>query len=199
MKKSYLEAARVLVLGASLAVQDIKAMGLYEACIRIFNSRWTRRLWTLQEGSLAAPDSRLAFSFRDRAISLRYLTQKIVQLPTTNIGQKGVAMDTLTRIARFSAVSYEVDGKQHGDLGSIEAGPQNRSVSVPSDKPLLIANLLDLDVADILSGLIDINILSCKDTQFLYIDNIENIYEALKHSDSLLKLASMINVRCEEI
>ena len=199
MKKSYLEAARVLVLDASLAVQDIKAMGLYEACIRIFNSRWTRRLWTLQEGSLAAPDSRLAFSFRDRAISLRYLTQKIVQLPTTNIGQKGVAMDTLTRIARFSAVSYEVDGKQHGDLGSIEAGPQNRSVSVPSDKPLLIANLLDLDVADILSGLIDINILSCKDTQFLYIDNIENIYEALKHSDSLLKLASMINVRCEEI
>ena len=64
----------------------------------------------------------------------------------------GVAMDTLARISSFSAVSYEVYGKQHRDLGSIEAGLQNRSVTVPSDEPLLIANLLDLDVVDILNG-----------------------------------------------
>ena len=152
MKKTYQEATRVLVLNASLVMQDIKTMDLYEACIRIFNSRWTRRLWTLQEGALAAPDSRLAFLFRDRAISLRYLTRKIVELSTTNIGRKGVAKDTLTRIASFSAVSYEVDGKQHGDLGSVEAGLQNRSVTVSSDEPLLIANLLDLNVVDILNG-----------------------------------------------
>ena len=152
MKKTYLEAARVLVLDASLAIHDIKTMDLYAACIRIFNSRWTSRLWTLQEGALAATDSRLAFLFRDRAISLRYLTQKILQLSTTDVGRIGVATNTLTRIHSFSAVSYEVDGKQHGDLGSIETGLQNRSVSVPSDEPLLIANLLDLDVVDILNG-----------------------------------------------
>ena len=152
MKQTYQEATRVLVLDASLVVQNFKTMDLYEACIRIFNSGWTRRLWTLQEGSLAAPDSRLAFLFRDKAINLRYLTKKIVQLSTTNIGRKGVAMDTLIRIANFSAVSYEVDGIKHADLGSIEAGLQNRSVTVPSDEPLLIANLLDLDVEDILKG-----------------------------------------------
>ncbi len=152
MKQTYLKAARVLVLDASLAIQNIKTMDLYEACIRILNSRWTRRLWTLQEGALAATDSRLAFLFKDRAISLRYLTQKILQLSTTNIGRKGVAINVLTRIASFSAVSYEVDGKQRRDLGSIEDGLQNRSVSVPSDEPLLIANLLDLDVVDILNG-----------------------------------------------
>ena len=152
MKQTYLEATRVLVLDASLVIQNIKTMDLYEACLRILNSRWTRRLWTLQEGSLPAPDSRLAFLFRDRAISLRYLTRKIVELSTTNIGRKGVAMDTLARIASFSAVSYEVDGKQYGDLGSIEAGLQNRSVTVPSDEPLLIANLLDLDVDYIVNG-----------------------------------------------
>ena len=152
MKQTYLKATRVLVLDASLAIQNIKTMDLYEACIKIFNSRWTRRLWTLQEGALAAPDSRLAFLFRDRAISLRYLTRKIVELSTTNIGRKGVAMNILARIASFSAVSYEVDGTQHVDLGSIEAGLQNRSVSDPSDEPLLIANLLDLDVGNILNG-----------------------------------------------
>ena len=152
MKKTYLEATRVLVLDASLAIQDIRTMDLYEACIKIINSRWTRRLWTLQEGALAAPDSRLAFLFRDRAINLRYLTKKIVELSTTNIGRKGVAMDILARIANFSAVSYEVDGEHHADLGSIEAGLQNRSVSVPSDEPLLIANLLDLNVDAILNG-----------------------------------------------
>lgn len=152
MKQTYLKAARVLVLDASLAIQNIETMDLYEAGIRIFNSRWTRRLWTLQEGALAATDSRLSFWFKDRAISLSYLTQKISQLSTTNIGRKGVAIYILTRIANFSPVSYEVDGKQHRDLGSIEAGLRNRSVSVPSDEPLLIANLLDLDVVDILNG-----------------------------------------------
>ena len=150
MKQTYLKAARVLVFDTSLAKQDIKTMDLYEACIRIVNSRWTRRLWTLQEGALAVTDSRLAFLFKDRAISLRYLTQKILQLSTTNIGRRGVAMDILTRTSIFLAVSY--DGNQHRDLASIEDGLRNRSVSVPSDEPLLIANLLDLDVVDILNG-----------------------------------------------
>ena len=151
MKQTYLEAARVLVLDASLVIQNFETMDLYEACTRIINSRWTRRLWTLQEGALAATDSRLAFLFRDGPINLRLLTQKISQLFTTNIGRKGVAINTLTRIASF-AVSYKVDGEQHGDLGSIVAGLQNRSVSVPSDEPLLIANLLSLDVVKILTG-----------------------------------------------
>lgn len=152
MKQTYLKAARVLVLDASLAIQNIETMDLCEAGVRIFNSRWNRRLWTLQEGALAATDSRLSFWFKDRAISLSYLTHKISQLFTTNIGRKGVASYILTEIAHFSPVSYEVIGIQHRDLGSIEAGLRNRSVSVPSDEPLLIANLLDLDVVDILNG-----------------------------------------------
>lgn len=34
----------------------------------------------------------------------------------------------------------------------IEGSLQRRSVTVPSDEPLLIANRLDLNVADILNG-----------------------------------------------
>ena len=46
----------------------------------------------------------------------------------------------------------EVDGNRIGDLGSVETGLQHRSVTVPSDEPLLIANLLHLDVTYILNG-----------------------------------------------
>ena len=152
MKTIYQEATRVLVLDASIRMYDFKTIDPDEACIRIINSGWTRRLWTLQEGALAANNSRLAFLFRDGAINLSYLRAKISPTSKMSICRRGLAENVLYQIISFASVSYEVEGQRHGDLGSVEAGLQHRSVSVPSDEPLLIANLLDLDVASILNG-----------------------------------------------
>ena len=152
MKKTYLEAFRVLVLDASLRVYDLKAMDIDETCLRIVNSGWTRRLWTLQEGALPAKNSRLAFLFRDQAANINRLLQSMHQVSKSSIGRKGLATNIINEIAKFVSVSYEVDGNRIGDLGSVETGLQHRSVTVPSDEPLLIANLLDLDVTYILNG-----------------------------------------------
>ena len=152
MKKTYQEATRVLVLDASLHTCDAKTMDTHEACIRVANSGWTRRLWTLQEGALPARNRRLDFLFRDQAINLQFFIQEISQTSKTSIGRRGLTTSVFSLITNFANVYYTVDGKQHGDLGSVETGLQHRSVSVLSDEPLLIANLLDLDVAEILNG-----------------------------------------------
>lgn len=152
MKKTYLEATRVLVLDASLRMYDFKTMGPDEACIRILNSGWTRRLWTLQEGALPAKNSRLSFLFKDEAINVQHLSQEMSQASYSSIGRKGLATNIIARLANFEAFSFEYYGERRGDLGTVEAALQHRSVSVPSDEPLLIANLLDLDVADVLNG-----------------------------------------------
>ena len=152
MKKTYLEATRVLVLDASLRMYGLKTMDADEACIRILNAGWTRRLWTLQEGALAAKNHRLSFLFKDQVIHIQQLIQKMLQTHRSSIGRKGLATNIVIRITNLAPTSYDVDGDRRDDLGTIEARLQHRSVSVPSDEPLLIANLLDLDVANMLNG-----------------------------------------------
>lgn len=150
MKKVYMEATRVLVLDASLQMYDLKTMDTVEACIRILSSGWMRRLWTLQEGALPARNFRLSFLFKDEAINLHHFMHRLFQ--ESSISQKGLEFDLKSRITHFASIPYEFEGDQREDLGTVEGGLLHRSVSVPSDEPLLIANLLDLDVSSILSG-----------------------------------------------
>ena len=152
MKKIYLEAFRVLVLDASLRIYDSKKIGAVEACIRIFTSGWTRRLWTLQEGALGAKDFRLAFLVRDGPINMHFLVHQVSETSKLNIGRKGLVTNVLYKIGNFASASHEIDENERADIGTVGAGLQHRSVSVPSDEPLLVANLLNLDVFEILNG-----------------------------------------------
>ncbi len=152
MKKIYSEATRVLVLDRAIRTYDFETMDAEEACIRTLNSGWTRRLWTLQEGALPAKNHRLSFLFKDQVVNIQKLTHKMYQILESNIGRRGLATNIVIRITNFAPIPYEFEGDRREDLGTIEASLQHRSVSVPSDEPLLIANLLDLNVTDILDG-----------------------------------------------
>ena len=152
MKKTYLEATRVLVLESSLSNHCSKTMDPVEACTRILSSGWTRRLWTLQEGALPARTSRLSFLFRDGAINIHHLLQQMFQILRSSIFMKGLASNIINQIATFASFPCEYEGDLREDLGTITISLKNRSVSVPCDEPLLIANLLDLGVDDILKG-----------------------------------------------
>ena len=152
MKKTYLEATRVLVLDTSLRTRCSKTMDPVEACARILSSGWTRRLWTLQEGALSARNSRLSFLFRDGAINIHHLLQQMFQILRSSVGMKGLASNIIYEIVKFASFPTEYEGDLREDLGTVEIGLRHRSVSVPYDEPLLIANLLDLGVDDILQG-----------------------------------------------
>ena len=55
MKRTYHDATMVLVLDASLQLCNSSLLTPEEMCTRICSSGWTRRLWTLQEGTLMIP------------------------------------------------------------------------------------------------------------------------------------------------
>ncbi|MCJ1451181.1 hypothetical protein MMC28_001516 [Mycoblastus sanguinarius] len=152
MKRTYLEATRVLVLDSSLRLCNSEKMDAEEICMRLLSSGWIRRLWTLQEGVLPAENQRLWFQFEDGPINIHILMGKLIEISERSIGRKGLANNILTRIGHFAAFSHSSPEEGITDLGSIEASLQHRSVSVRSDEPLLIGNLLNLDVAEILNG-----------------------------------------------
>lgn len=67
MRKTYLEAAHVLVLDSSLQCYDRRLTTVLEVLVGISNTGWMQRLWTLQEGVLA---NKLWFQFKDEPVEL---------------------------------------------------------------------------------------------------------------------------------
>ena len=57
MKRTYHDATMVLVLDASLQLCNGSVLTTEEMCTRISGCSWTRRLWTLQEGTLNFPSA----------------------------------------------------------------------------------------------------------------------------------------------
>ena len=67
MRKTYEEAAVVVVLDAWLQQQLSRSISNVESMMRIALSGWTRRLWTFQEGSINKNDS---IVFNDKIVDL---------------------------------------------------------------------------------------------------------------------------------
>ena len=149
MRRTYQQATYVLVIESTLQACMSETMALEEIWARIMLSGWMRRLWTLQEGALPARDRRLWFQFRDRAISFRSLWQALRKMLDSGFRQMGLAIDFHSRMQTFTAWSTQ---SSRPDLAVIDDALQFRSVSVRSDEPILLGNLLDLDVRKILDG-----------------------------------------------
>lgn len=66
----YKQAEHALVLDSSIMAYQSNKLSVAEQQIRIFTSRWMRRLWTLQEAALATS---LYFQFAEKAIVLKCL------------------------------------------------------------------------------------------------------------------------------
>ena len=146
MRNIYEQATCVLVLDASLQFYESENMGPEETCARIFLSGWMRRLWTLQEGTLPAAKKRLWFQFRDQALNLHSLRQQVANIFNNDWSRRGMATDILGRMRIFLTFFQNDMG---ADLAMVDRAFRHRSVSVPSDEPLLIGTLLGLDVAGI--------------------------------------------------
>ena len=153
MYQTYRNASHVLVLDASLRTIKIESSDIDEVSMRIFTSPWMRRLWTLQEGALAAVTNRLWFQLNHKVVNLREIRFNARDQFFSSIDRKGLAGDMLRRLGSFANIFLN-DNSIHPRadvLKAIEA-LRHRSVSVLSDEPLLIGNLLGLDVAQILNG-----------------------------------------------
>ena len=153
MYRTYDEASVVLVLDRSLISHRAGGMRVDEACVRIAASRWMTRLWTLQEGALPARKNKLWFQFTKTAIPGWTLYNHLVKVQNTDIRRRGVVDSVIGRFHTFTTLfdisSSENQGAQMKD---IMRGLSYRSVTVPSDEPLIIATLLALDLSPILAS-----------------------------------------------
>ena len=153
MYQTYRQASHVLVLDASLRRCDAKILDIDETSMRILTSPWMRRLWTLQEGALPSVTNRLWFQLAHKALNLRELRINARDQFFSSIDRRGLAGDMLKRLGSFANI-FPMNSSTHprADLGTVIQALLYRSVSVSSDEPLLIGNLLGLDSAQILNG-----------------------------------------------
>ncbi|KAL8998899.1 MAG: hypothetical protein Q9169_002118 [Polycauliona sp. 2 TL-2023] len=150
MVRPYTDASQVLVLDSSL--RDVESSQLHptEIWLRALTSGWMSRLWTLQEGALAR---NLWFQFSDTAVNL----ERVVGNYTFDLARRGLIKDAMyvyTSMRCFC--DSETPAVQNAifsrGLDAIDYALRHRAVTVATDEPLLIGELLKLDVAFILDG-----------------------------------------------
>ena len=153
MYRTYDEASLVLVLDRSLISHRVGGMRVDEACVRIATSRWMTRLWTLQEGALPAKRDKLWFQFTKTALPIRALYDRLTEIERTDIRRRGVASSVIGRFHTFRTL-FDVESSENrgAQMKDIMRGLFYRSVTVPSDEPLIIATLLALDLSPILAS-----------------------------------------------
>ena len=153
MYRTYDEASVVLVLDRGLVSNRVGGMRVDEACLRIVTSRWMTRLWTLQEGALAARANKLWFQFTKRALSYQTLYDHLVKVSTTDIQRRSVVASVKSRFHSFNTLlNTQGSGNRGARMGDVMDGLAYRSVTVPSDEPLIIATLLAFDLEKILKS-----------------------------------------------
>ncbi|MCJ1306731.1 hypothetical protein MMC25_000374 [Agyrium rufum] len=174
MRRTYREASHVLVLDAALLSYDFNRIPLLEALFRIYTSAWTHRLWTLQEGILAA---KLWFQFRDIAVDLSELPKKMAELSELDARLSPFIFEFLDR--HSSLRDFDISPQQqrreglegrtadptdlpsslklHAETGlgfrlaQLHSALQNRLCTEAADEALCVATLLDLPSNEILS------------------------------------------------
>ena len=150
MYRTYNEASAVLVLDRSLISHRVGGMRVDEACVRIAASRWMTRLWTLQEGALPARKNKLWFQFTKTALQCWTLYDHLRKIEETDIKRRGVVESVTGRFKTFTLLfNVQSSGNR---MANIKDGLVYRSVTVPSDEPLIIATLLALDLSRILAS-----------------------------------------------
>ncbi|KAL9577670.1 MAG: hypothetical protein Q9203_007373 [Teloschistes exilis] len=149
MKVPYTEASHVLVLDSSLEQVECVGLHLTEVGLRIFTTGWMRRLWTLQEGALP---QKLWFQFRDMAVDLDWVKIGAFECCQSKMGRQLLGYDIIVAYHGLRGIFHQFALEADADLVSVSNALKFRSVSVPTDEPLLVGGLLKLDVGYVLDG-----------------------------------------------
>lgn len=142
MVETYQNAAAVLVLDSELEMTDCTLLDYLEILTRIACSTWMRRMWTFQEAFLAHT---LWVQFRTEALNLDRIMKE-----HNKIGSRVQAM-MLHKFVRSkilgirrSRIPKPLNRTQMVHI--VGKGIQDRFISVPSDEPLCLSTLFDLDL-----------------------------------------------------
>ncbi len=145
MRETYKNAAAVLVLDSELEMTDSTLLDHLEIVARIACSTWMRRMWTLQEAFLAHT---LWVQFRTEALNLDRIMKEHTEI---NSRVEAMMLHKFIRSKilgiRWSCIPKPLNRTQIVHI--VGKGIQDRFISVPSDEPLCLSTLFDLDLAKV--------------------------------------------------
>ena len=148
MNRVYADAKLVLVVTSELTSIAMPSTAC-EVLMRIYQSKWLKRLWTMPEGALA---KRLALQFSDRSVTQRRLeehaavqfqyTEETTAIPTNR------AKHIITNLSNMVG-----DSKSLEDIFlCLWYGIRGRATSKPSDQAICAAVMCDLNMTQILAA-----------------------------------------------
>lgn len=143
-----LDASAVLVITQDLISRPLPRT-YQEIAVRICQSKWFKRLWTMQEGVLAKT---LLFQFENLAIDYAFLDDRILQqIPLTTdetvlLGNKASLIVSHLITMRDSEISRE------NLFSSLWFNMRHRATSRLSDQAVCASILCDVDLRPVLAA-----------------------------------------------
>lgn len=164
--KTFSEANAVLVLDRELEIVDSFTTTFVEIGLRILCSGWLKRLWTLQEATLASEahgEEKLYFQMRDGPFLYQKYDRDRQSTWTTDNKTSEVQSEERHLLFDFGVMvelgaqipsvrAMRVMRKGWSPFRVIYSAVEYRSTSKAEDVPVCVASLLGLDVSTILSA-----------------------------------------------
>ncbi|KAK0509186.1 hypothetical protein JMJ35_008557 [Cladonia borealis] len=150
MRRTYFEARKVLVLDSTLYCYNSQDIRPAEINARILTSPWMRRLWCLQEGALARGDSLWVY-FKDGPVHMPVLWRRLYVLSNQDLRYRRLLRDMFDDTLPMSIDNYYFGTpKRTPNLALLDRALSYRNTTVPSDEPLCISTLMDLNIDRVL-------------------------------------------------
>lgn len=155
MRDTYRNAECVLVICRELSTISLPSTP-DEVLVRIFRSKWMTRLWTLQEGALAA---RLAFQFADHAIDYDHLDDLMIaaisDVATISrlVGNRAnLSLSSITSIISSNSSEGAQGDERENIYSSLWSALRHRATSRRSDEAICAAILLGVNLGPVLDS-----------------------------------------------
>lgn len=165
--ETFRNATAVLILDRELEIVESATAPFIELVLRILCSGWVKRLWTLQEATLASESQgshKLYFQMRDGPFLYQKngRERKVVRLALDRTASEieiddeersflcdeGVLLQLRQQIPSIPAIR-DIDRKS--GFQNIYDAIEHRSTSKYEDVPVCVASLMDLDLSEIVS------------------------------------------------
>jgi hypothetical protein len=164
--KTFYEASAVLILERELEIVKAAGATFFELAIRILCSGWVKRLWTLQEATLAAEahgEDKLYFQMSDGPFLYRKYDRNRKAINALDdhtteyqaeerrlLEEVGVIMLLAEQIPSVHAMRVMREG--WSPFRVVYSAIEHRTTSKAEDVPVCIASLLGKDISSILSA-----------------------------------------------
>ncbi|KAF2164078.1 hypothetical protein M409DRAFT_25426 [Zasmidium cellare ATCC 36951] len=143
LRQVYQQASHALVLDRSLEEIDFHSIDRVEAAVRVYTSRWIRRLWTFQEGGIA---KRLLIHFRDAIVDHRTIWAAVHHDAAEKPEANTISLRRHLTTHCFNLRSWFAQKNASIDFRGPVWSLCWRRVSVPTDEALCLAAAYNLDM-----------------------------------------------------